>query len=117
MRKLNEEYGLVDDIGCLGAVADNLMGKATSNRADALTYKTDKLFVDTCYCLDTDYWETAIEDKRYNDYMIIVEEYDNEESAKVGHKKWLEKMLSDDLPLYLKSIQDGDKYKLKENKK
>ena len=114
MRELNEKYGLVEDAGCMGVVAENIMTGATnSNRDDALTHETDELFIDTCCCFDTGYWETAVETKKYDDHMIIVEEYDSEDETKIGHKKWVGKMTAKILPKSLESIQDGEVYKLK----
>lgn len=114
MREINENWGLSEAIGCLRVIADSIMGEPKNNRTNALTYEKKDLFIDTCYCYDTDFWETAIGDKRYDDDLIIVEEYSDKEEAIAGHKKWVKKMTSKTPPENLRSIQNDDIYKLLE---
>jgi hypothetical protein len=113
MRKINEEWGLVEGLDSLSVIASYFMGRLPNNRNEALTYDKNGLYIDTCHASDTGFWETAIGDDRYDDSLIIVEEYADEEAARKGHKKWITKMTTKELPKSLKSIQTGEKYKLK----
>jgi len=60
----------------------------------------DDWIVDTCRVTDSDKpFETAVKHTNYNfGKMIIVEEYDDEESAQKGHDKWVKTMSADELP-------------------
>jgi hypothetical protein len=70
-----------------------------------------------------DYWQEKYLDEIeemdencfYEDspYGNKVAEYADEEAARKGHKKWITKMTTKELPKSLKSIQTGEKYKLK----
>lgn len=50
--------------------------------------KNNDYEIDTCFCNDTNKYETAI--CRNNNDWIIVEEYDTKEQSKINHKKWVE---------------------------
>ena len=50
--------------------------------------KQGRYIIDTCYCNDTEKFETAI--NKDNGQWIVVEEYETKELAKNGHKKWVE---------------------------
>ena len=56
--------------------------------------------VDTCRVSDSQCpFETAIKHEKYNGgEMVIIEEYDDKESAQVGHDKWVKIMSADELP-------------------
>ena len=56
--------------------------------------------VDTCRVTDSEKpFETAIKHTNYNDgKMIIVEEYEDKESAQEGHDKWVKIMSANELP-------------------
>jgi len=62
--------------------------------------KIDEWIVDTCMVTDSDKpFETAIKHAGYNDgEMVIVEEYEDKESAQEGHDKWVKVMSADELP-------------------
>ena len=66
-------------------------------------YQDDVLIVSTAAVTDgKDPFETAVCHPFYNnDEMIIVESYKTRQEAYYGHKKWVNKMLSDNLPEYL----------------
>lgn len=50
-------------------------------------------------------FETAISHEAYNSgSWIVVEEYDTEAEANLGHKKWVRKMTSKKLPKSLKDV-------------
>ena len=118
MRQVNKEWGIGELFGCLGAVKSFITGDSAleESRENALTFEKGKLIVDTCYTIDTEYWETGITDEKYesgNDW-VIVEEYENEKEAKIGHKKWVKLMTAKKIPKSLKSIQEYSKvYNLK----
>ena len=59
------------------------------------TYRQDGLFVDTCRVSDSSKpYETAVCHPAYNDdKLVIVELYDTIKEAKIGHEKWVDKML------------------------
>ena len=50
--------------------------------------KIDEYTVDTCYCNDTNKYETAI--KKYDNEWVVLEEYDTKEQSQYGHNKWIE---------------------------
>ena len=56
--------------------------------------------VDTCRVTDSDKpFETAVKHSSYNDgEMVIVEEYEDNESAQKGHDKWVKIMSANELP-------------------
>lgn len=58
-------------------------------RKTALTDVIGKQTIDTCYTPDTQEWETGI---KRNGRWYIVETYEDEEKAKIGHKKWVKKI-------------------------
>ena len=68
-------------------------------------YEKDDVFVDTCAVTDAEQpYETAVAHPQYNDgEIIIVELYDDIESARKGHAKWVKRMTSKKLPV---SIED-----------
>ena len=54
-------------------------------------YETDDLIVGTV-SNEYGYYETAVLDSSYHGKWIIVEEYEDLERAKDGHKMWVKKM-------------------------
>ena len=59
-------------------------------RDTALTDEINNFTIDTCYAPDTEKWETGIQPK--GKAWIGVEAYESEEEAKIGHKKWCDKI-------------------------
>ena len=59
--------------------------------------------IDTCYCPDTQTWETGI---KRNDKWIIVEEYLDEATAIKGHNKWTNK-ITKNTKIKLQECRDG----------
>ena len=55
-------------------------------RKDAVTNKIKGCIIDTCYCYDTDAWETGIKPK--GEPWVIVEQYKDKKEALKNHKKW-----------------------------
>jgi hypothetical protein len=55
-----------------------------SHRDDALNCTINNIEIDTCFAPDTGEWETGI----YKNMWIIVEHYEDKNSAVIGHKKW-----------------------------
>jgi hypothetical protein len=54
-------------------------------------------------------YETAINHPDYKDGdWIVVELYDTKDLAKVGHKKWVEKFSSKDLPIQLVDVNETE---------
>jgi hypothetical protein len=73
----------------------------------ALNYEQRKIardefdfgFVSTCSVTDSDHlYETGVKHKNYSNSVIVVEGYDDEDAAKLGHEKWVKLMTSKDLP-------------------
>lgn len=71
-------------------------------------YEKDNLIVDTCEVYDqpSPYnFETAISYRGYNNgEWIIVELYEVEAEALLGHNKWVKAMVSDGLPKQLTDV-------------
>jgi len=61
--------------------------------------------VDTCVAGDTRKPETGIAHPAYNQGgWVIVEEYKSVKLAKIGHAKWVKKMLAKKLPKSLRDV-------------
>jgi hypothetical protein len=76
-----------------------------------------KLIVDTCGGMtDSEhFYETAVSHPSYNrGNWIIVESYDDEYSARTGHKRWVEAMTSNHLPKFLKCVSTSNVSKEKD---
>jgi len=71
-------------------------------------YETDNLIVDTCEVHDQPdpyNFETAVSHRRYdNGEWIIVELYEVEAEAILGHNKWVKAMVSNGLPEQLVDV-------------
>lgn len=69
-----------------------------------------KLYVDTCAVTDSQHpYETAIAHPSYNNgELIIVEMYDDYESAVTGHHKWLSMVIEDDLPHVIHDVSENN---------
>lgn len=60
------------------------------DRSEALTTKVNQdITIDTCLPRDTGLWETGIKRLRIEGEWIIIEQYPNKESARIGHEKWV----------------------------
>ncbi len=72
------------------------------------SYKKDNLIIDTCEVYDqpSPYnFETAVSHRGYNNgEWIIVELYELEADAIIGHKKWVNVMTADNLPEQLVDV-------------
>lgn len=83
-----------------------------------LSYEKDNLIVDTCEVHDQPNpynFETAISHKGYRDgEWIIVEIYEIEANAILGHNKWVKIMTSDNLPEQLTDVSKIPVCKLKD---
>lgn len=86
-------FGMFDFIG----MADTYEERAIDR------HKKDGLLVDTCAITDSDQpYETAVAHPLYNDgKIVIVEMYDDIESAQTGHDKWVKTMTEGELPVEL----------------
>lgn len=62
-------------------------GSLKEARANALTKETKTHTIDTCFCTDTEQWETGIKPK--DSPWVIVEQYEGRIPAMVGHNKWV----------------------------
>ena len=71
---------------------EGMVTGGNSGRATALTDKIgDNIIVDTCYCDDTQAWETGVE--RDGEKWVIVATYkDCEKEATNGHAHWVGKL-------------------------
>jgi hypothetical protein len=72
-------------------------------------YEKGGLIIDTCSVTDsTQPYETGICHPKYNDgEWVIVEQYDTEEDARLGHAKWVKKMTSKRLPKTLNDVSES----------
>ena len=63
-------------------------------------HEGDGLLVDTCSVTDSEHdYETAVSHPAYNDdKWVIVEVYNTEEEARMGHDKWVSVMTATKLP-------------------
>ena len=61
-------------------------------RKSALTTHIGEITVDTVKPIDTNMWETGIQREGT---WIIVEQYDDEQQAKVGHDIWVTQITND----------------------
>ena len=86
---------MLDYMGMAGNYDERKVGRWDSE--DCLS------MVSTCSVTDgREPLETAVMHPAYNKgKMIIVDCYSTQEEAEIGHKKWLDLMLADDLPLTL----------------
>ena len=77
-------------------------------------YEKEELCVDTCAVTDSDQpYETGISHPAYNDgEFIIVELYDTEDQARIGHDKWVKKMTQAELPEMLEDVSSSEIGKL-----
>lgn len=66
-------------------------------------------FVSTAYVTDgSSPYETAVEDSRYADDMVIVEAYASEDDAKLGHAKWVSAMTTGSPPNALTDCMNSE---------
>lgn len=66
--------------------------------------------VDTAMANDTGFYETAVQNEKYNaGRMIIVEQYETREEAKKGHKEWVKELKSK--PDAFRDIFSGEIFK------
>ena len=82
----------------------------THDERKVATYEKDGVFVDTCAVNDSEQpYETAVSHPSYNDdKLIIVQMYDTKEQAQKGHKKWVKKMTTKELPKAIKDVSTSD---------
>lgn len=76
----------------------DMMGNYDSRKVDR--YETEGLLVSTCSVTDGQKpFETAVSHRSYNDgKWVIVEMYDTEAKAQIGHLNWVKTMTADALP-------------------
>lgn len=93
--------GVADFLPMFGTYDERLVGNYTSD--------DQRFAVDTCAVTDTPYpFETALRHPSYNNgEWVIVETYDSLNSAKAGHDKWVDLLLSDNLPYTLVDVSDN----------
>src|SRR5436309_3034752 len=77
-------------------------------------YDKGNLMVSTARNTDSDQpFETAIAHPKYNDgKIVVVEMYDDMESAKAGHLRWVKTMTAKQLPKTLKNVSTSTIAKL-----
>jgi hypothetical protein len=73
-------------------------------------FEENGVVVDTCRVSDgLKPIETGVRHPGYNDgKWIIVEAYDSEEDAQMGHKRWVKKMTTAPLPRRLRDCQNSE---------
>jgi hypothetical protein len=72
---------------------ESILKAGEQDRSKALRTEENGWIVDTIMAGDTDRWETGIkvDDREW----VIVQQYDCEELAKLGHEKWVKLMRED----------------------
>lgn len=90
IKEINPWEGFFDTLDCMKQGI--LTGEANPFRKTNNVFRTEEnnWIVDTCIAHDTETWETGIQ--RDDDSFVIVDQYENEEEAKNGHKKWVSLM-------------------------
>lgn len=75
-------------------VLNFMMAMALDNPSpyQQITTKLEGITVDTSLPKDTNTWETGIERLNIEGKWVIVEQYPDEEAAKVGQEKWVKMM-------------------------
>ena len=86
----------------------DMMDNYDSRKIDR--YEKDDLMVSTVSIANGNKpYETGIGHPLYNDgKIIVVEAYDDEESAQEGHNKWVDIMTTDPLPLSLEDCCNAE---------
>jgi len=76
----------------------NMFGNYEDRKVDR--FEKDDIIVSTAFVTDTGFdYETAVSHPQYNSgKFIIVEQYETEEEAQIGHNKWVNLMTTDNLP-------------------
>ena len=79
--------------------------------ASYLTSDVNNASIDTCYVKEVKKYQTGISHPSFNEeHWVIVEEYDDEITAKTGHEKWV-KAFEKWLPKELKDVINNTIYK------
>lgn len=82
-------------IATLDAAATMVRTGERTWREGALRWKRGDVIVDTTFtAFDTGKAETAISTNNEEDWKIV-EQYDDEKEARIGHEKWVKKMESE----------------------
>lgn len=80
---------------------------------DIARHETENYFVSTVRTRDSWFAETAIAHIEFNNgAWIVVEKYDDQKSAEIGHQAWIDKMEKDDFQ-ELNDVIMGDVYQRK----
>ncbi len=93
---------ILDDflsLGIHGEVISSIRGKVIGTSEFCSNGKN--IYIDTCFTNDTRKYETAISIN--NDRLIVVEDYDTPEKARIGHNSWIK--FCEQPSFTLKSIQ------------
>ena len=76
-----------------------------------LTADVNNASIDTCYVKEAKKYQTGISHPSFNEWhWVVVEEYDDEVTAKTGHEKWV-KTFEKWLPKELKDVINNTIYK------
>lgn len=74
----------------VSALADKSIVDDVREKYGVFRDEIDGHLIDTCVGFDTHKWETYIQGGIHN--AIIVEQYDDKETAEKGHAKWVEQI-------------------------
>ena len=90
----------------------NMLGNHEQRKV--ANFKKGEIVVDTCRVTDSNKpYETGISHPRYNNgKWVIVELYDTEKEAKIGHDKWVKTILAKKLPISLIDVSTSAIVKL-----
>ena len=117
MKKLKQnkigefKFGMYETLDTLAKSITGYENPYRENKDDVLRYEANNLIIDTCIAYDTDLWETGLNDSRYYDNWIIIEQYQDKEEAKIGHDKWVKIFTGDDLPQEIDDVLIEKTYK------
>jgi len=81
----------MDGFDALGSVVEAIKnpGIVKESRKDVFRDEFDNIVIDTVKPFDTGIWETGIS---RDGKWVIVEQYDDRQSAKMGHSGWVMEM-------------------------
>ena len=98
----NDMFGINDLFRFLYTTWDDYEDRLVENT------KQGDYEIDTCFCNDTNKYETGIS-KLENDW-IIVEEYNTKDEASIGHKKWVEFTKAEPKKAYSIELEEWEEF-------
>lgn len=90
-KKITDTNPLVGALSFFSTQSDAILHpiREEMRRKEALTEEFNGITVDTCYCTDTERWETGILRDAIENKWVIVSQHSSEEEARQEHTKWV----------------------------